>query len=200
VLSTIRAVESAGLKVARVDLASFALLRAAGRVGAQVEAIADIGAHATGVVVHVDGQPRIVRTLPRGGVDVTEFIADRLKLSFDEAEELKCRIGLRPDQDAAVTSAVRDALRSLVSELRSSFAYLAGGGEAAARVSSLALCGGSASLPGLVEMLHEELGVEVFLADPLMRVTQAARGNHGQLNQLRSSAAVSIGLALAAAS
>lgn len=201
VLTTVRAVERAGLKVVRVDLASFALLRAAGRVGVQVEALADIGAHATTVVIHVDGQPRIVRTLPRGGADVTDTIADRLKISLQEAEDLKCRVGLLPDENPQVMAAVRDAMRPLISELRSSFAYLASAGEAAARVSSLSLCGGSARLPGLVENLHEELGVTVFLADPLMRVSESkGRGSHDELGLFRSSAAVSIGLALAGAS
>jgi type IV pilus assembly protein PilM len=200
VLTTVRAVERAGLHVVRVDLASFALLRAAGRVGVQVEALADIGAHATTLVIHVDGVPRIVRTLPRGGADVTEAIAARLKIPLQEAEDLKCRVGLLPSESPEVQAAVRDAMRSLISELRSSFAYLASGGESAARVASLALCGGSARLPGLVDTLHEELGVPVFLADPLMRVSESkGRGSHDELGLFRSSATVSIGLALAAA-
>ncbi len=67
VLTTVRAVERAGLHVSRVDLASFALLRSAARLGAHAEAVADLGAHATTIVIHVDGEPRIVRTIPRGG-------------------------------------------------------------------------------------------------------------------------------------
>jgi type IV pilus assembly protein PilM len=201
VLSTVRTVEAAGLRVIRVDLASFAVLRATGRVGVDVEAIADIGAHATSVIVHVDGQPRIVRTLPRGGADITEVVATQLKISGDEAEALKRNVGLSPGLNPAVAAAMREAVRPLVSELRSSFAYLASGGEAATRVSRLSLCGGSALMPGLVELMHSELGVEVYLADPLMRIgDNRPRGSHDELGQARSSAAVSIGLALAAAS
>ncbi len=61
-----------------VDLASFALLRAASRLDAQVEAIVDIGADVTSVVVHADGEPLIVRTVPRGGAEITAAIATRL--------------------------------------------------------------------------------------------------------------------------
>ena len=61
-----------------VDLASFALLRAASRLDAQVEAIVDIGAEVTSVVVHADGEPLIVRTVPRGGTEITESLATRL--------------------------------------------------------------------------------------------------------------------------
>jgi type IV pilus assembly protein PilM len=47
VLTTVDAAEKAGLHVDAVDLASFALLRAASRLDAQVEAIVDIGAQCT---------------------------------------------------------------------------------------------------------------------------------------------------------
>ena len=67
VMTTVQAVEKAGLHVVGVDLASFAVLRAASRLDAQVEAIVDIGAEVTSVVVHADGEPLIVRTVPRGG-------------------------------------------------------------------------------------------------------------------------------------
>src|SRR5918997_4971725 len=56
VLTTVDAVERAGLHVAAVDLASFALLRAACRLDTQVEAILDIGADVTNVIVHADGE------------------------------------------------------------------------------------------------------------------------------------------------
>ncbi len=199
VLTMVRSVERAGLKVTRVDLASFALLRAAARLGANVEAIADIGAHATSVIIHVDGEPRIVRTIPRGGADVTEMISSRLSISLADAEDLKCRIGLLPSENLRATEVIREAMRPLISEIRSSFAYLQAA-DAHARVASLALCGGSALLPGLVESLNRELGVEVFIADPLMRLRESRRrGKHNQLAMFRSSAAVSIGLTLAAA-
>jgi hypothetical protein len=56
-------------------------------------------------------------------------------------------------------------------------------------------------MPGLVEVLAGELGIEVFLADPLLRVRESRhRGYHDQLTLSRSSAAVSVGLALAMAS
>src|ERR1700709_1603059 len=79
VLPTVNTVERAGLRVVRVDLASFAILRSAARLDATGEAIADVGAQTTSVVIHVDGEPRIVRTIPRGGAEITDAIANRLK-------------------------------------------------------------------------------------------------------------------------
>jgi type IV pilus assembly protein PilM len=197
VMAAIRAIEAAKLHVVRVDLASFALLRAASRLDEQVEALVDIGAHATSVVVHHDGEPLIVRTIPRGGNEITKTVADRLDLPLQEAEELKCRVGLRQDTDPASAAALRESVRPLINEIGSSFAYLTAAGRQA-RVSRLALSGGGAMLPGLLDALHDQLGVEVIAVDPVMRVRGLRRVRHGSLEQVRASAAISVGLTLGA--
>jgi type IV pilus assembly protein PilM len=198
VLSAIQATERAGLHVVRVDLAAFALLRAASRLDAQVEALVDIGARATSVVVHADGEPLIVRTIPRGGEEITEMIATRLGATGSEAESLKCRVGLRTDEEPETAEVIWDAVRPLIREIRSSFAYLTAG-DRQTHVTTVALSGGGALLPGLVEALSGQLGVEVVTADPLIRLRDSRRRHHDKLGPFRSSAAVSIGLALEAA-
>ncbi|MEN3359424.1 MAG: type pilus assembly protein PilM [Mycobacteriales bacterium] len=198
VLTAVRAIERAGLHVARVDLASFALLRAASRLDTQVEALVDIGARLTTVLVHVDGVPLIVRTIPRGGAEVTEMIAARLGATVAEAESLKCRVGLRADDGPETADVVREAIRPLVSEIRSSFAYLTSGARHT-KVRRLALAGGGALLPGLPDALSAQLEVDAIIADPVVRLRDQRRGKHDSLELLRSSAAVSIGLTLGAA-
>jgi type IV pilus assembly protein PilM len=198
VLASVRAIERAGLHVARVDLASFALLRATAWLDAQIEALVDIGARLTTVLVHADGEPLMVRTIPRGGVEITEAIAARLGATIAEAEALKCRVGLRTEDGPETAEVVREAIRPLVSEIRSSFAYLTAGARQT-RVRRLALAGGSAQLPGLAAALSEQLEVEAVIADPVIRVRDQRRGKQGSLDYLRSSAAVSIGLTLGAA-
>ena len=214
VLTMIRAVERAGLRVARVDLASFATLRSAALLAAPVEAIVDMGAHASTVVVHAEGRPLIVRTVPRGGADLTGVIAERLSVAPDVAEALKCRFGLtsvaevQTGQDAVpgndvnigpLRGVITEAIRPLVSEIRSSLAYVKSVDDQA-RVSNIALTGGAAMLPGLLDLLQHELDVEVLLADPLRRLNESRkRGQHDELARYRSSAAVSIGLTLGAA-
>jgi len=198
VLVAVRAIERAGLHVARVDLASFALLRAVSRRDGQPEAIVDIGGESTTVVVHADGRPLIVRFVSRGGADVTSMIAARLEIPAEQAEALKGRIGLQPEADPTAAEVIREAVQPLVSEIRSSFAYLSNAARPT-RVRRLALCGGGSLLPGLVEELHRELGVEVTLVDPAGRLRGARRGAAGSLDKFRASAAVSVGLTLGAA-
>jgi type IV pilus assembly protein PilM len=198
VLTAVHAIERAGLRVVRVDLASFALLRAASRTDGQVEALVDIGAQATTVVVHADGEPLIVRTIPRGGAEISEMISGRLGVTVPEAESLKCQVGLRADIDGGTAEIIREAVGPLINEIRSSFAYLNAGGHQA-RVARLALSGGGCQLLGLVDALSTQLGVAAVLADPTLRLRSGHRAGQDHLQGLPSSAAVSIGLALGAA-
>jgi type IV pilus assembly protein PilM len=198
VLAMVGAVEKAGLHVKAVDLASFAMLRAASRLDTQVEAIVDIGSDVTSVVVHADGEPLIVRTVPRGGIEITGAMATRLGIPAAEAEELKCRFGLHGDGRPDGAEAVAEAVRPLVSELRSSFTYLASG-ERQKQVTRLALCGGSALMPGLAEHLQNQLRITVMYADGSSRLRETRKARERGFDSFVPSAAVSIGMTLGAA-
>jgi type IV pilus assembly protein PilM len=198
VLTAVQAAQKAGLQVKGVDLASFAMLRAASRLDAQVEAIVDIGANITSVVVHADGEPLFVRTLPRGGAEITETVATRLGLQPAEAEAVKCRFGVHGDGNPDTVAALVDAVRPLASELRSSFTYLASG-ERQKQVTRISLCGGSALMPGLAEHLQEQLGVPVMYADNAARLRDTRKARDRGFDSFVPSAAVSIGLTLGAA-
>lgn len=198
VLTLVQAVQKAGLRVNGVDLASFAMLRSASRLDTQVEAIVDIGANITSVVVHTDGEPMFVRTLPRGGSEITDNVATRLGISTIEAETLKCRFGLHGDGNPDTVAALVDAVRPLVSELRSSFTYLASG-ERQKEVNRISLCGGSALMPGLAAHLQQQLGVAVMYADSSSRLRDTRKARDQGFDSFVPSAAVSIGLTLGAA-
>ncbi|MDT4926992.1 MAG: type pilus assembly protein PilM [Pseudonocardiales bacterium] len=199
VIDTVHAVENAGLHVMHVDLACFAALRASAHLANDTEAVIDIGANGTTIIVHTDGTPKIVRSVPRGGAEVTKMVATRLGLSPADAETIKCRVGLNEDENEESASVVADAIRPLMTEIRSSFNYYLQSNPGG-RVHRLALVGGGALLPGLPEKLTEELGVPTFLSDPLQRVHDLRKGGrHDVLGRFRSSAAVSIGLTLGAA-
>jgi type IV pilus assembly protein PilM len=200
VIDTVRAVEAAGLHVSHVDLACFAALRASAHLASDTEALLDIGANGTNIIVHTDGTPKIVRTVPRGGAEVTELVASRLGLSPADAETVKCKVGLNHEESAESAEIVEEAIRPLITEIRSSFNYFASSHQGN-RIKRLALVGGAALLPGLPQLLTRELGVPAFLSDPLQRVHDPRHGGrHDVLGRFRSSAAVSIGLTLGVAS
>lgn len=198
VVEAVNAVHHAGLHVVGVDLASFALLRAAAKLDNHVEAIVDIGAEVTSVVVHADGEPLIVRTVPRGGKEITASMSTRLGITKDEAEALKCRFGLHGDERPESATAAVDAVRPLLNELRSSFTYLASG-ERQKQVTRIALSGGSALMPGLPEHIQKQLHVPAVYADSAGRLRETRQARERDFDSFVPSAAVSIGLTLGAA-
>ena len=199
VIDTVRAVERAGLHVAQVDLACFAALRATANLALETEAVIDIGANGTNIIIHHAGVPRIVRTVLRGGAEVTRMMANRLGMSMAEAEVLKCRVGIVRGEGPDTAEVITEAIRPLIGEIRSSLSYYSSS-HGNDRISRMSLIGGAAQLPGLTDKLAETFGVPTELANPLQRVSDSREGGrHDVLARFRSSAAVSIGLTLGAA-
>jgi type IV pilus assembly protein PilM len=199
VIDTVRAVERAGLHVTQVDLSCFAALRAAACSTPDTEAIIDLGANGTNIIIHTDGVPQIVRTIPRGGVEVTKLIAARLSISLTDAEALKCQIGMDGNDDPASAAVISEAMRPLLNEIRSSISYYTNA-QSDRKVARLSLVGGASGLPGLTERLTSSLQIPAFVANPLQHVGDSRHGGrHDVLGRFRSSAAVCIGLTLGAA-
>jgi type IV pilus assembly protein PilM len=92
----VQAALAAKLEPVGLDLVPFALVRAVGTSDAGMdleddgdEAIIDVGAHVTNIVVHARGRTRFVRILPSGGRDITLAIARTLGVDAEIAERLK---------------------------------------------------------------------------------------------------------------
>ena len=202
VLTAVRAVEAAGLHTARVDLCSFAALRAVAAAELAAETVVDIGAQVTNIVVHRYGVPRVVRTVGRGGQQLTERLVERTGAGQQEAEILKREVGLLGSTSEA-TMILASAVRPLVSDIRSSVQYFSTTNSSLVP-ERLTLTGGGADLPGLAELLTADVGVPCRVASPLRHVrthVPATDGRHrDDSDRVRSAAtAVSVGLALGAA-
>ena len=196
VLAAVAAIERAGLKVARVDLSAFGTLRAIGEERLGVEAIIDLGAHLTTVVIHDRGVPKLVRTLTRGAQELTEQLANRLELDTAEAERVKREVGLAGTSEPA--RLLREAVRPLIAELRTSIGYFRSTVRTAS-LEHLAVTGGGAWLRELPTVLSEQLSLPVNHVDPMQHIrnrsSKEARAEEAQ----HISSAVSLGLAMGAA-
>ncbi len=198
VLAAVEAVEKAGLRVARVDLSSFGALRAIADGNLVVEAVIDIGAHLTSIVIHNHGVPQLVRTLARGGQELTDLLIENLGLTFEEAERAKYETGLSGQRDAAST-ALETAIRPLLAEIRSSINYFRAGGDGA-QLEAISLTGGGSSLPGLAAALSKQNGVTTTVVSPLQHVNNRPPPTElGAAELDQDTSAVSVGLAMGAA-
>ncbi len=197
VVTAVEAVERAGLKVARVDLSSFALLRSIADEHLAVEAVIDVGADLTTIVIHNRGVPKLVRTLARGGQELSERLMDRLSLNHEQAERAKYEIGL-VGPSAEVTRTLTEGVRPLLAEIRSSINYF--GSASDARLERISLTGGGSGLPGLAGMLAEQNGVPTNVITPMQHIRNRwASADVPPDNDERSASAVAVGLAMGAA-
>lgn len=98
------------------------------------------------------------RTIARGGEQLTRSLARALAVDLGRAEELKHMHGIAADAEPRITTALREALRPLLRDLRQTLsAYVACYGEPPR---SIHLTGGTAQLAGLAELINQELGIE----------------------------------------
>jgi type IV pilus assembly protein PilM len=203
VLANVRAAELAGLSVQAVDLTPFAVLRSLGRqTGAEVEteALIDIGARVTNIVVHSGGVPRFVRILLSGGQDVTDAVAEQLGVPVAQAEVLKQQAGRVGFEEGLedVAGSVATTAQDFVTEVRGSLDYYAASNPAAP-IERLVVTGGGSRLDGILDRLAAAMRLPVIAGDPMASVRIGNTGlDDAQLQFVTPLAAVPVGLALGA--
>ncbi|MDP9164911.1 MAG: type IV pilus assembly protein PilM [Actinomycetota bacterium] len=207
--TTLDAVESAGLTPSMVDLTSFAVLRSlvtaqSGLGSLEAEAIVEVGASVTNIVVHQGGVPRFVRILLMGGADITDAVAERLGVPVDQAESVKQSTGLAHAPGGGDAHPANRAIEvsgaAFVEEVRSSLDYyLAQPGSA--RVGRVVVSGGGSRLDGLVERLAAATRLPVEAARPMSLLKIGKTGlTDEQLTYVEPMVTVPVGLAMGVAS
>ncbi len=196
ILTAVRAVEKAGLTVARVDLSAFAALRSIADETLAVEAVIDLGAQLTTIIIHNQGVPKLVRTLPRGGQELTEELADRIDIDVVQAEAAKLAIGLLGDDEVA--RSLNEVLRPLLAEIRTSIGYFRSNNEAP--IARISLTGGGSALAGIAEVIATQTGLPTHVVDPMQHVRNRLASVYTRDGVTDYGAsAVAVGLAMGAA-
>jgi len=196
---------TAGIEVAGIDLTPFAIARAVspaarGEVGiAGAEAIVDVGAGVTNMVIHHNGEARFVRILLIGGDEITNALADGLSVSYDEAEAMKLDLG-RGVGTAEAQRILAQRVDALVNEIRGSLDYYVSQ-EDSEPVTSIILTGGGSLTPGLIPQLEQTLRTQVRRATPVSELNWGKSGlTQEQVSHVDPIAAAAIGLAMGASS
>jgi type IV pilus assembly protein PilM len=206
--SAVHAVEKAGLQPVMVDLTSFAVMRSlvtgSGLASMEAEALVDVGANVTNIVVHQGGVPRFVRILLMGGGDITDAVAERLGVPMEQAESVKQAAGLAlvagTGDNHPANRAIEQTGGAFVEEVRGSLDYYLSQ-PGAARVGRVVLSGGGSQLGGLVERLSAATRLPVEVARPMSVLKLGKTGlTDEQLAYVEPLVAVPVGLAMAVAS
>jgi type IV pilus assembly protein PilM len=212
--NALEAVKLAGLTATQVDLTPFAVVRSMAAVDnlgvspgmqSEAEALVDIGSKVTNIVVHQNGVPRFVRILLMGGDNVTEAVAERMGVPWEQAEQVKHELGMSqvshvPDTEHPAARVLDHAASSLVEEIRGSLDYYLAQ-PAAVPLRRVVVSGGGARLRGLTNRLALASRVPVEPASPLTTVQVGKTGlTDEQLSYVEPLVIVPMGLAMGVAS
>jgi type IV pilus assembly protein PilM len=192
--------EMAGLKPVVIDIEAYAIQAAYELVlnqlpqngQGQVIALIDVGAAVMKVTVMQDEQQLYVREQAFGGMQLTDDIVRAYGVSPAEAELMKCS-GTPPDNYAAeilhpfVTKMAQEIARALQFFFTSTPHN---------EVHHIILAGGSVLVPGAVDSIREQTGVNTLLADPFAGMAISPRIRAKQLAMDAPSLLVACGLAL----
>jgi type IV pilus assembly protein PilM len=200
----VAAATNAKLEPMGLDLVPFAMVRAVGATGAGMElersgdeAVVDVGAHVTNIVVHAAGETRFVRILPSGGRDITVAIARGLSVDDEVAERLK-RGEIVEGVDATPQQVLEVAMQratQFVDEIRSSLEFYTAQTQGA-RIDRLLISGGGSKLEGFIEILRQRIPVTVEPGRVFSRVGSQLSLSEDAQTEAEPVLATAVGLAI----
>lgn len=196
----VAALEHAGVGAKVVDVEAYAVENAFALISRQLPedvaeravAIADIGATVTTLNVLQDGQIIYTREQSFGGKQLTEEIQRRYGLSYEEAGMAKIQGGLPDNYETEVLEPFKETVGQQVSRslqfFFSSSSYNS--------VDHIVLAGGTASLPGIGELIERKLGTPTSVANPVAGMGLGSRVKAERLHNDAPSMMIACGLAL----
>ena len=161
--------------------------------GGEAVALVDIGASVMKTNVVRSGTTIFARDIPFGGSNYTQAIAQRLNISFEQAEAAKLGkdVGVKWE---TLVPALEAVSRDLSLEVQRTFDYFASTAESE-RIGRIVLAGGCAQLPGLNEYLSSNWGIPVELARPFDHI-EVPPAYAEEVQALAPALAVVVGLGL----
>jgi type IV pilus assembly protein PilM len=128
--------------------------------------VIDVGA-ATSDIALIDQVVRVTGSAPVGGHTFTYDIADKLKISFEEAHQLKVHSGLSPGpRQSKLQAALEPVLTNIAQETRKIMRYYSERLGAKTKIEQIIIVGGGSNLPGLGEFLTDAMLMPARVANP----------------------------------
>ncbi len=190
-------VREAGLSPTIVDVDAFAaqnaVLAAVSREGNGCDAIVDIGAEFTNIIVVRDHAPAVSSHISFGTGRLVDAALKHFPASREEIETAL----VAPNPSDELESAVANATEELSIAIERALTYLdVRGADEGAAVSRLVLCGGGACVPTLVRFLTTRHRLPVHVLDPLDGIDASSVAGTMDLARVAPLLAVGVGLAL----
>lgn len=163
-----------GLEVVDLSLVSMCLAKVfLPPVEKDTHIILDIGGEKTNIsIFEGNNLLKLSATMQIAGHSFNKKVADELKISEFEAEELKIKFGLSNDGPAEYKSAIQNIVDELITEIKQSIQYYEkNSGET---VDAIYLTGGSSIMSGLDRYIETKLGVKIEPLASLPFITKSS--------------------------
>ncbi len=188
----------AGLNTKVIDIESHAIERAFGLMvdslpnTPELVALVDIGHTQMTLYIAKDGEFVYSREQLFGGAQLTETIQSRYGLTYEEATTYKREQTLPDDYFGEVLTPFMD---NIIQQITRSLQFYYSSSQYN-NIDHIVLCGGSAAIPGLVNMVEQKLGTMVTVANPFANMSVDKRVDNEQLAIDAPSLMAACGLAL----
>jgi type IV pilus assembly protein PilM len=157
-----------GLEVVAIETT----ISAAGRLFVQAErsdvptVLIDLGSLSTDITIYDKGLV-VTGTVAGGGDSFSDLIAEKLKVTKQEAHIIKTKYGLGVSKkQKEITDGLKPVLDQLVKEIRRMIRYYEERSNTDKKIGQIVTMGGGANMPGLSEHLTSTLRLPVRMCDP----------------------------------
>lgn len=195
----VAALDLGGLAARVMDVEAFAMENAFKLIADQlsvgrdaVVAVVDVGATMTTLIVLKNQRTIYSREQVFGGKQLTDEVMRRYGLSYEEAGMAKRQGGLPESYEIEVLEPFKEAMVQQISRLLQFFFA----GSEYSKVDQIVLAGGCAAIPGVSDMVEEQLGVPCCVANPLASMSLSPRVQAQALAQDAPALMIACGLAL----
>ncbi|MBW1710757.1 MAG: pilus assembly protein PilM [Deltaproteobacteria bacterium] len=141
--------------------------------------ILDLGASQTGMALFHQGRAITSRTVPFGGLNLTQALAEAQNRDMSEAEALKRKTGLGDKETSEAAAILREAWQLLIAEIERTLAASLTDPDEPAPI--ILLTGGGAHTLGLPQFLSTRLGLEVQVLNREADITNPLPGLEPEL-------------------
>ncbi len=187
--------KQAKLNLVSLETETFSLVRSLIGNDKTIVMIAEIGANSTDISIVKESIPVLNRSLAVCASTVTKVLAEKLGMTFAQAEQFKfdLSVTLGADSKEELPQLIGKALEPIVTEMQYMLDFFKSqnGGD----VEKIILSGGGAMLLNLSDYFSKRLNIQVIIGDPWNRVNYAPELKP-VLSEVGAKLAVAIGLGM----
>lgn len=155
--------------------------------------VLDVGAENTDLVIY-KGDTLWIRNLGLSGNDITRAFMKKFRVSFEEAESLKCQVAESRQADK-IFKVIEGSLAELSSDVQRSLGFYKSQNEGAV-FQNVVVAGNTFKLPGLTQYMADRLGYAIISLVELEKIKVDESLDRQQFLEDLQSLGVSIGLAM----